>query len=68
MIIKKIDITSEMGLQLSMEDDLFIVKLYEINLSGCKEAVIYKCKVIDSSVEEMIDHINNTYKIIMQQQ
>lgn len=47
-----------MELQLSMEDDLFVVKLYEINLSGYKEAVIYKCKVIDSSVEEMIDHIN----------
>ena len=68
MLIKKIDITSEMGLQLSMEDDLFVVKLHEINLSGYKEAIIYKCKVIDSSVEEMIDHINNTYKIIMQQQ
>lgn len=68
MIIKKIDITSKMGLQLSMEEDLFIVKLYEDSLSGHKENVVYKCKVSDSSMEEMIDHINKTHNIIMQQQ
>lgn len=68
MIIKQIDITSKMGLQLSMEEDLFIVKLYEDSLSGYKENVVYKCKVSDSSMEEMIDHINKTHKIIMQQQ
>lgn len=68
MIIKKIDITSKMELQLSMEEDLFIVKLYEDSLSGHKENVVYKCKVSDSSMEEMIDHINKTHNIIMQQQ
>ncbi|WP_270943272.1 hypothetical protein [Romboutsia lituseburensis] len=68
MIIKKIDITSKMGLQLSMEEDLFIVKLYEDSLSGHKENVVYKCKVSDSSMEEMIDHINKTHKIIIKQQ
>lgn len=68
MIIKKIDITSKMGLQLSMEEDLFIVKLYEDSLSGHKENVVYKCKVSDSSIKEMIDHINKTHKMIMQQQ
>lgn len=68
MIIKKIDITSKMGLQLSMEEDLFIVKLYEDSLVGHKENVVYKCKVSDSSMEEMIDHINKTHKMIMQQQ
>lgn len=68
MIVKKIDITSKMGLQLSIEEDLFIVKLYEESLSGHKENVVYKCKVSDSSMEEMIGHINKTHKMIMQQQ
>ena len=68
MIIKDIEITNEMGLKLLMEDELFIVKLYERNLSGHKENVVYKCKVIDSSIEEMIEHINKTHNIIMQQQ
>ena len=68
MIIKEIDITSNMGLKLLMEEDLFVVKIYENNLAGYKENVVYKCKVSDSSVEEMIDHIDNTYKVIMKQQ
>ena len=68
MIIKEIDITSNMGLKLLMEEDLFVVKIYENNLEGYKENVVYKCKVSDSSVEEMIDHIDNTYKVIMKQQ
>lgn len=68
MIIKEVEITSKMGLRLLMEDDLFVVKLYEDSLAGYKESVVYKCKVSDSSVEEMIDHIDNTYKLIMQQQ
>ncbi len=68
MIIKEINITSDMGLKLLMEEDLFVVKIYETNLAGYKENVVYKCKVSDSSVEEMIDHIDNTHKVIMQQQ
>ena len=68
MIIKEVEITSKMGLRLLMEDDLFVVKLHEDSLSGYKESVVYKCKVSDSSVEEMIDHIDNTYKLIMHQQ
>ncbi|MEG2540098.1 MAG: hypothetical protein RSA01_10935 [Clostridium sp.] len=68
MIIKEIGITSNMGLKLLMEDDLFVVKIYENNLEGYKENVVYKCKVSDSSVEEMMDHIDNTHKVIMQQQ
>ena len=68
MIIKEVSITGEMGLKLLMEEDLFVVKLYEDSLAGCKENVVYKCKVSDSSVEEMIDHIDNTCKVIMQQQ
>ncbi|MGL5713062.1 MAG: hypothetical protein ACRCX2_08590 [Paraclostridium sp.] len=68
MIIKEIKITDEMGLMLIMEDDLFVVKLYEDGLSGYKESVVYKCKVSDSSVEDMIEHINHTSKIIIQQQ
>ncbi|MGL5347972.1 MAG: hypothetical protein ACRDA3_11525 [Peptostreptococcaceae bacterium] len=68
MIIKEVSITGEMGLKLLMEEDLFVVKLYEDGLAGYKENVVYKCKVSDSSVEEMIDHIDNTYKVIMQQQ
>ncbi|MGL4878742.1 hypothetical protein [Paraclostridium dentum] len=68
MIIKEVEITSEMGLKLSMEDNLYVVKLYEDSISGHRENVVYKCKVSDSSVEDMIDHINKTHKIIMQQQ
>ncbi|MGL5330454.1 MAG: hypothetical protein ACRDD7_14380 [Peptostreptococcaceae bacterium] len=68
MIIKEVGITGEMGLKLLMEEDLFVVKLYEGGLAGYKENVVYKCKVSDSSVEEMIDHIDNTCKVIMQQQ
>ncbi|MGL4914177.1 MAG: hypothetical protein ACRC3Y_17275 [Romboutsia sp.] len=68
MTIKEVNITDKMGLKLLMEDDLFVVKLYEDGLAGYKESVVYKCKVTDSSVEEMIDHIDNTYKVIMQQQ
>lgn len=68
MIIKEIDITSNMGLKLLMEEDLFVVKIYENNLAGYKENVVYKCKVRDSSVEEMIDHLDNTYKVIMKKQ
>lgn len=68
MIIKEIKITSEMGLKLLMEEDLFVVKLYEYSLCGHKESVVYKCKVSDLSIEEMIEHLNKTHKIIMQQQ
>ncbi|MGL4913229.1 MAG: hypothetical protein ACRC3Y_12455 [Romboutsia sp.] len=68
MIIKEVEITSEMGLKLSMEDNLYVVKLYEDSISGHRESVVYKCKVSDSSVEDMIEHINKTHKIIMQQQ
>lgn len=68
MIIKEVEITSEMGLKLLIEEDLFVVKLYEDGLAGYKDNVVYKCKVSDSSIEEMINHVNKTYKIIMQQQ
>lgn len=68
MLIKEIEITNDMGLKLLMEEDLFVVKLYEDSLSGHKESVVYKCKVSDSSVEDMIEHLNKTHKIIMQQQ
>ena len=68
MIIKEVSITGEMGLKLLMEEDLFVVKLYEDGLAGYKENVVYKCKVSDSSLEEMIDHIDNTYRIIIKQQ
>ncbi len=68
MIIKEVNITDKMGLKLLMEDDLFVVKLYEDGLAGYKESVVYKCSVSDSSVEAMIDHIDNTHKVIMQQQ
>ncbi|MGL5718904.1 MAG: hypothetical protein ACRCXT_19165 [Paraclostridium sp.] len=68
MIIKEVNITDKMGLKLLMEDDLFVVKLYEYGLSGYTESIVYKCKVIDSSIDEMIEHIDNTYKVIMQQQ
>ncbi|MGL5378380.1 hypothetical protein [Clostridium sp.] len=68
MIIKEVEITSDMGLKLSMEDDLYVVKLYEDSLSGYRESVVYKCKVSDSSIEDMIEHIDKTHRIIMQQQ
>ena len=68
MIIKEVEITSEMGLKLLREDDLYVVKLYEDSLSGHRESVVYKCKASDSSIEDMIEHINKTHKIIMQQQ
>lgn len=67
MIIKEIEITSEMGLKLLMEENLFVVKLYEHDLCGHKESVVYKCKVSDSSIEEMIEHLNKTKNIIIQQ-
>lgn len=67
MLITEVYITSDMGLNLFMEDDLFVVKLYETNLAGYKENVVYKCKVSDSNIEEMIEHMNNTSKVIMQQ-
>lgn len=66
MLITEVDITSDMGLKLFMEDDLFVVKLYEDSLSGYKENVVYKCKVSDSSEEEMLEHIENTRKVILQ--
>ncbi|MGL4911253.1 MAG: hypothetical protein ACRC3Y_02350 [Romboutsia sp.] len=68
MLIKEVKITSEMGLRLLMEEDSFVVKLYEDNVSGYKESAVYRCKVSDSSIEEMIDHIDNTHKVIFQQQ
>lgn len=67
MLIKEVDITSDMGLKLFMEEDLFVVKLYETNLARHKENIVYKCKVSDSNIEEMIEHMNNTSKVIMQQ-
>ncbi|MCR8747237.1 hypothetical protein [Romboutsia lituseburensis] len=54
-----------MGLKLLMEEELFVVKLYEYSLCGHKESVVYKCKVSDLSIEEMIEHLNKTHKIIM---
>ncbi|MGL5711570.1 MAG: hypothetical protein ACRCXT_20400 [Paraclostridium sp.] len=68
MIIKEIKVTSDIGLKLLMEDDLFVFKIHETNLVGYKENVVYKCKVSDSSVEEMIEHIDNTHKVIIQHQ
>ncbi|MGL5695200.1 MAG: hypothetical protein ACRCXA_14060 [Peptostreptococcaceae bacterium] len=68
MLIKEIGIKSEMGIKLLMEDDLFVVKLYETNSTGYRENIVYKCKVSDSSIEEMINHIDNTSKVIMKQQ
>ncbi|MGL5329615.1 MAG: hypothetical protein ACRDD7_10125 [Peptostreptococcaceae bacterium] len=68
MLIKEICITNKMGIKLLKEDDLYLVKLYETNLTGYKENTVYKCNASDSSMEEMIEHINNTSKIIMAQQ
>ncbi|MGL5718355.1 MAG: hypothetical protein ACRCX2_35450 [Paraclostridium sp.] len=68
MMIKEVEISDKMGLKLLREDDLFVVRLYEDGLAGYKESVVYKCKVSDSSVDSMIEHLDNTHKIIMQQQ
>ncbi|MGL5712297.1 MAG: hypothetical protein ACRCX2_04705 [Paraclostridium sp.] len=65
MMIKEVEIGGKMGLKLLREDDLFVVRLYEDGLAGYKESVVYKCKVSYSSVDNMIEYLDNTHRVIM---
>lgn len=66
MIVEDIDITDTISLQLNMEDDEFVIKLYEISKEcGYKEQIVYRCDRADTSLDEMIHHTRGAYNYII---
>ena len=66
MIVEDIDITDTISLQLNMEDDEFVIKLYEISKEcGYKEQIVYRCTRADTSFDEMIHHTRGAYNYII---